>query len=321
MKIPGWTRRCLIFLRPIVQPLLRLIRNVVVLDGFWWIAGIATVLVTSISLSWYFWDELGNDNESLSSTIRNVGLLIGGIIAMLLAVWRSRVAERQANTAQQRLLNERSERGTEMLGNDVLSVRLGGIVALARLAKEHPEEYHVQIMESLCAFIRRPSKDTNCPELPEDGQKLVLREDVQAAMRVIGTRTDKHRRLAGKEAYHIDLHGADLRGGALRGLKLSSASVDMIGSMSLHQVFSNADLRTDMSGVRLDGAQILFTEISGVDFSRNGHSPATGLTTTQLLGAQWDDANPPTLKGLVDAVTCQPLEDALYQMVARLESQ
>ena len=119
--------------------------------------------------------------------------------------------------------------------------------------------------------------------------------------------SDKHRRLAGEGAYYIDLHGADLRGGELRGLNLSSSSADMIGSMPTHQAFSNAALRTDLSGARLHGAQFLFTEISGVDFSRNGESPATGLTTSQLLGAQWDDANPPTWKGLVDAVTGQPL--------------
>ena len=53
---------------------------------------------------------------------------------MLLAVWRSIVAERQADTAQQSLLNERYQKGAEMLGNEVLSVRMGGIYALGRLA-------------------------------------------------------------------------------------------------------------------------------------------------------------------------------------------
>ena len=303
MKMAGWIRRSLVFLRPIPR--------VTSWDGFWWIAAIVAVLVIGVLLPWCFWDELGNDEESLSATIRNLGLLIGGIIAMLLAVWRSKVAERQANTAQQRLLNERHERGAEMLGSDVLSVRWGGIFALARLATEHPEQYHIQMMELLCAFVRNPPSDANFPEQQKDAKSFVLREDVQAAMRVIGTRSDRHRRLAVKGAYYIDLHGADLRGGDLRGLNLSSASVDMIGSMSLHQVFSNPNLRTDMSGAKLDGAQFLLAEMSGIDFSRNGESPATGLTTSQLLGAQWDDENPPSWKGLVDAITGNPLEDAL----------
>ena len=44
-----------------------------------------------------------------------------------------------------------------MLGNDVLSVRLMGgirIIALQRLAEEHPEQYHVQIMRLFCALAR-----------------------------------------------------------------------------------------------------------------------------------------------------------------------
>ena len=201
-----------------------------------------------------------------------------------------------------------------MLGNAVLSVRLGGIYALQHLASEDPRQYHIQVMKLLCGFIRYPPGDANFPEQPEDAEESVLREDVQAAMRVIGARGDKHRRLETMRAYYIDLHGADLRGGDLRGLNLSTTNVDMIGSKSAHQAFTNAALRTDLSGARLRGTKFLFTKISGVDFSRNGDSPATSLTLSQLLGAQWDDTNPPALKGLVDAVSGRGLADELARV-------
>ena len=90
----------------------------------------------------------------MGTTARNVGLMIGGAVALVFAVWRSWVAHKQADTARQGLLNERYQKGAEMLGNNVLSVRLGGIYALERLAAEHPEQYHVQIMKLLCAFVR-----------------------------------------------------------------------------------------------------------------------------------------------------------------------
>ena len=201
-----------------------------------------------------------------------------------------------------------------MLGSSVVAVRLGGIYALERLAAEHPQQYHIRILKLVCAFVQHPTMDANFPEQPKDADRFVLREDVQAAMRVIGARGDKHRKLAGGGAYYIDLHGADLRGGDLRGLNLSSSSADMIPSLPTHQAFSNATLRTDLSGARLHGAHFLFTDISGVDFSRNGESPATGLTVSQLLGAQWDDANPPALKGLVDAVSGKSLADELARV-------
>ena len=123
-----------------------------------WMSAIAAVLLVSILLSARYWDELRGSEESLSATIRNVGLLIGGAIAALLAMWRSVVAERQADIAQQGMLGERYQKGADMLGSAVLSVRLGGIYTLSRLAKEHPEEYHIQAMELLCAFARHPTK-------------------------------------------------------------------------------------------------------------------------------------------------------------------
>ena len=66
------------------------------------------------------------------------------------------MAERQADTARLSLLNERYLKGAEMLGSEVLSVRLGGIYALQRLAEEHPGHYHLQVMNLFCAF-RAPS--------------------------------------------------------------------------------------------------------------------------------------------------------------------
>ena len=71
--------------------------------------------------------------------------MIAGIIGFPIAIWRSIVASRQAaatqkqsETAQHSLLNERYQKGAEMLGSDLLSVRMGGIYALQRLADDHP---------------------------------------------------------------------------------------------------------------------------------------------------------------------------------------
>ena len=298
-------------------------------EGFCWVLAAILVFVAGVTFLYVGWDWLRcGTEESRGTTIRNGFLIIGGLDALLLAIWRSRVSERQtqvaneqartalrqSDTAHQSLLNERFQKGAEMLGSSLLAVRLGGIYALERLAAEHLQQYHVRVMKLVCAFVQHPTKDANFPEQPEDAETFVLREDVQAAMRVIGARIDKHRRLAAEGAYYIDLHGADLRGGDLRGLNLSSPSADMIRSLPTHQAFSNATLRTDLSGARLHGVQFFLTEISGVDFSRNEESSATGLKVSQLLGSQWDDANPPALKGLVDAVSGKSLADELARV-------
>ena len=130
--------------------------------GFWVISLVMTVLLIAICLSIVCWDWL----KSNADTIRVIALMVGGAIAVILTLWRSMIAERQADTTQRQsetaqlgLLNERYQKGAEMLGSEVLPVRLGGIYALRGLAEEYPHEYHLQIMHLLCAFVRNPTKD------------------------------------------------------------------------------------------------------------------------------------------------------------------
>ena len=59
--------------------------------------------------------------ESWSTIIRNFGLVIAAVIALWFAKKRIVVSDRQAETAQRGLLNERYQKGAEMLGSRVLS--------------------------------------------------------------------------------------------------------------------------------------------------------------------------------------------------------
>ncbi|MCY3886236.1 MAG: pentapeptide repeat-containing protein [Chloroflexi bacterium] len=253
------------FLTAVLQRIWKLVQRATGWDGFWWIAGIAAVLVVGIFLSWRFWEELHGTQGSHSTTIRNVGLVVGGVIAILLAVWRSTVAERQTATAQQSLLNERYQKGAEMLGSGVLSVRLGGIYALQRLAEEHPEQYHVQIMQLFCAFVRHPTKDDGGAAKPDEKDRL--REDVQAVMRAIGTRGEAGIALEKKANLPLDLHGADLSGVFLpRGTNLSGANLTEANLSSVR-----------FSRVNLSGAALHQTNLSSASLSF-----AIGLTQEQL---------------------------------------
>ena len=277
-------------------------------------------------LSWLLWEDLRGDEEPLSATVRNLGLVIGGVIAILLAVWRSRVAERQADTAQRGLLNERYQKGAEMLGNAVLSVRLGGIYALQRLAEEHPEQYHVQIMRLLCAFARNPTpsgEDEGRQDVQEESFRTLPspREDVQAVMEAIRARHEKHVSLERKGALRLDMRGADLShvvlsGGDLRSAdfmdtNLSHASLDS-ANLS-HAILFNTNLSSarlkeaNLSGAVLIGASLKDTDLSGAKLSRCGQNPVVALRQSQLDEASADENNPPDLEGAVDVRTRQPL--------------
>ena len=291
--------RWLLILRLILQGPRQFVRSVTGWDGFWWVAGIAAVLVVGVLLSWRFWEELGDNNESLSTTVRNVGLVIGGVIAILLAVWRSTVAARQVDTAQQSLLNERYERGAEMLGNGVLSVRLGGIYALNRLAQEHPEQYHIQIVELFCAFVRHPTKDEEWEALLSNSTTHSPRQDVHAVMQGIGTRNDVQVALEQQAKHKLDLHGADLRNQILHNLNLSESQLSgakLSDTVLLRTNLSGAHLfDADLSGaklasVNLTGAFLADANLSrikecyGTNFS-NAFLHKTNLTDADLSGA------------------------------------
>ena len=157
-------------------------RQILKSGGFRFTAFVAVVLVVCVVLSIVFWKWL-SAGESGSTTIRNIGLIAVGVIALPLAIWRGIVAERQAATAQQGLLNERYQKGAEMLGSHTLSVRLGGIYALEHLTVEHPGKYHLRTMELFCAFVRHPVEDKALEALDrretQGHQNEPLRQDVK----------------------------------------------------------------------------------------------------------------------------------------------
>ena len=82
-----------------------------------------------------------------SDEVRNFGLLAGGVVAVALAIWRSRVAERQADTAEATRLDARFELGLRMLQDEREAIQLDGLSILEQLLAEYPDAYGSQIVE------------------------------------------------------------------------------------------------------------------------------------------------------------------------------
>lgn len=310
--------------------------------SFWFIVLAVLFLVAGIVVSkeWWGWlhPELST-TVSNSETLRNVGLLIGGVLAFIFAGWRAWVAERQANasqlqaetaqrqieivqaqvevsqnqitiaqsqaeTAQLSLLNERYQRGAEMLGDGNLVVRMGGIGALKRLADKHPEHYHIQVMELLCAFVRHPTMDQDA------NRQGKLREDVQAIITAIGARSELGLGIEEKADYALDLREADLSFVRLSGANLARANLSYA---KLHHAnfFDWPYLRPDLaepipSGpdqpqirIKIDMEPVT-PELTGLDGLRADLSLANlwgadlseaRLVGTNLSGAELSEAN------------------------------
>ena len=316
---------CIVVGGVIVLPL---ILRAIKWNGFGWIAVAVVLSAIGIGLSWFFWEKLHDEKESLSTTIRNLSLVIGGAVAIELALWRSIVGERQtavsqqlAETAQRDMLNQQFQKGAEMLGSDLLSVRLGGIYALRHLAVDHPEQFHVQCMEQLCAFIRGAtgadgqstaviektlvtreeilalSPDREDAPIECTIKRFRARDDIQEALNAITFCHDGNLAIEAERNYWLNLNGADLRGADLSVKNLSRAPSSYEFSTTVYQQLAIGRY-TNMRGTRLDDASLFATNLSRVDLSH-----ATGLTQEELDLARDDPDYVPRLDGVIDAKT------------------
>ena len=259
------------------------------------LGAVAWMLIASWNwLSTDFWTWLrGEPNrmESGSTTVRNLGLLIAGLIALPLAIWRSWVAQRQADTAQQNLLNERYRQGAEMLDSEILSVRLGGIYALQRLAVENPKQYHVQVMQLLCAFVRHPPKDDgdNIQRRRGERSKAELRSDVRDAVNSVSLCHAQQGKLENKAGFRLDLRGVDLTGAdlfqaELSNANLSEADLSWAGLIGAHLAGANFG-RATLVGACLRNADLIATNFA------HGNLSETYMESANLARAGLADAN------------------------------
>ena len=216
------------------------------------LAGLSLTAVVAVSA--VYWSE--------TEQIRNIGLVVAAIIALPVAIWRSRVADQQvgvaqqqADIAQQSVLNERYQKGAEMLGNTVLSVRIGGIVALERLALEHPAQYHAEVMKLLFAFIRQPIKDPPARPVPMLDMRGA-RPDVQTAVDTVRTCRALNRAVEANSIRSLDLRGADLRQADLAQINLSIVPATELRAFARGSI-NIPDKRAVLSHADLSGAKLM----------------------------------------------------------------
>ncbi len=268
-----------------------------------WVCG-GLIVIGVISIVVVYW-EWFSDGESGSTTLRNLGLMVAGVIALWFAYRRSGVADRQAETSHRGLLNERYQKGAEMLGSKVLSVRLGGIYALQRLAKDDPKQYHVQITHLLCTFVSHPTEDDDYMAALRVIQQKPhqLREDVQAAITAIGTRNEEKNELEKKEKFSLTLVGAYLADAYLSGANLTGVKLlqsDLTIATLINTNLLNADLTTanltgaDLTGANLTGATLLIADLTTAVLNNANLTRAiltnAILTKASLTGADLTNA-------------------------------
>jgi uncharacterized protein YjbI with pentapeptide repeats len=156
-------------------------------------------------------------------------------------------------------ITERFTRAVDQLGNaGSVHVRLGGIYALERLARESQAD-HGPIVEILTAYIRdrAPAQDREryqelIEEYPESSPEPP-EADVQAALTVLGRRETA---FDPPSPWHLDLRGAHLPRADLREARFSNA--DLSGALLDQAKMAGADL----DGARFDWARMYEIDLS-----------------------------------------------------------
>lgn len=250
--------------------------------------------------------DIENEARRTLSTILAGGLAIIGIY---MAFRRIRALERQVLLGRESQITDRFTKAIDHLGSqEKMAVRLGGIYALERLAKDSDKDYW-PIMETLTAYVRdnapwrEPATETReaaagptaavgetatptaaatsppattppaaGPPAPATPKPAT---DIQAILTVLGRR--RHQYGQG-ETQPLDMRGTDLAGADLKGVHLEGAVL-----MGAH--LEGADLRE----AHLKEADLYKAHLAGADLSgaclEKAHLTGARLEKARLGGA------------------------------------
>jgi uncharacterized protein YjbI with pentapeptide repeats len=243
------------------KPLGALIGIALILVAFLFVfAALTSLLLFISSLTGFGGDQL----DPTGAAIRNIGLVVAALFGAPFIVWRSIVAQKQVDVAEQGQITERITKAVEGLGsvrserkqiknepamfsdtnepafieNTVpnLEVRIGAIFALERISQDSLRD-HIQVMEILSAYIRNNSRreldkaheKIRMKEAPESLPLYTpLREDLRTALLVIGRRSSAsiaYERSMSPQ-YSLDLQGANFSGVKMDKLDLRYANLE-----------------------------------------------------------------------------------------------
>ena len=180
-------------------------------------------------------------------------MLLVGAIFTYRQVTNSRA---QLQVAQQGQIIERFTRAINQLGDAQLDVRLGGIFALERIARDSPAD-RATIGEVLTAFVRShvpwpprlPGQYHATAPIDQVPELQVRAAGVQACLTVLGRGSFAPG--AGGQGGRLDLHAIDLRHVDLRRAHLERANL------------ADAHLeRARFAGGHLEGASLVYAHLS-----------------------------------------------------------
>ena len=170
--------------------------------GIRWLAGIAVIVLTLAivwalfvpAADWLAHHDVGSAKPALVQTARDAargrlltlaaGLFAGG--ALVYIARHFTLSRRSLELTEQGQVTERYTRAIEQLGSDKLDVRIGGIYALERIARDSARD-HPTVIEVLSAFIREHSRE-QWPRVEHGADTPVFRTGIEVRVCGAGNR-------------------------------------------------------------------------------------------------------------------------------------
>jgi len=204
---------------------------------------LASILLAYIFLPEWLTNELAFQDEKdyhsfLAATRSSLAAILGSLVtlisalaalAALYATYRTYAVTKERNTA------DVLAKGTELLGAQAMSSRLGGIYALKRLASVSEPDY-APVMEILTGFLRSKCCSHSVLDARNSASEAVTSVEIQAIVSAIGERHAKARVNIRLNLAAVNLRKVSCACGDLRGVSFLQAKLEDLD-------FTNADLR------------------------------------------------------------------------------
>src|SRR5215813_509747 len=230
-------------------------------------------------------DRLKAENDIRTTLLHGaVGLVL---LAGALVIWR------QSQLSRQGQITERFTRAIDQLDyTKAVEVRLGGIYALERIARDSPQTDHWPIMEVLTAYVREHAQWTEAtPGSEESSAEARPAVDIQAVLTVLSRRSQWYQNgeLQCLDLRQTDLRRANLPSAHLEGAALGGAHLERAYLFAAHLEGANlggAHLeRAYLGGAHLEGANLFAAHLEGA------YLPSAHLERASLGEAHLERAN------------------------------
>ncbi|MFN8593750.1 MAG: pentapeptide repeat-containing protein [Thermomicrobiales bacterium] len=249
-----------------------------------WAAMLVTISIWAVYLLWKVprwqaaaWARTGNANPRELFEIENqsrgtLGQILSGVAVLtgLIFAWQQ-LGQTSDNlrVSTEGQITDRFTTAVDQLGSDALTVRLGGIYALERIARDSPRDYG-PVMEVLTAFAREQSPLPAGAAATPVALSMNVPEEVRAVFKVIGRRTDDQ------------IEKEITAGGCLDLTDINAVGVNLIGADLRNTCWDRSDLR---------GAQLMRANLTGSSFAGSNLSQQANLDSVSAAGIILSDAN------------------------------